>query len=250
MRLAFHGAPFSGWQVQPSQKTVQGEIETALSSLLRENIGIQGAGRTDTGVHAANYVAHFEGPEGLDVEELAYKLNRFLPSRLGVFEIVRTDKEFHARFSATSRSYRYVLQREKDVFTTDVAWYYQRPMDFERLNRAATSLYTGQDFSAFARLGSHSGSSVCQIQHARWLNEGNQWIFEVRANRFLRNMVRSLVGTMVEHALDKRTWDSWESLLLGGSRADAGTSAPAHGLCFAGVTYSNSPFDERENAPF
>ena len=250
MRLAYHGAPYSGWQIQPSQKTVQGELEVALSSLLRQPIGVVWAGRTDTGVHAANYVAHFEGPEGLDTLDLAYRLNRFLPPRISVFEIQGVASDFHARFAATSRSYRYVLQREKSVFHTDTAWYYQRPMDLERLHQAAASLFTTEEFSAFARLGSHTGTTLCTLQHARWIDQGEAWVFEVRANRFLRNMVRSLVGTMVEYALDKRSWASWESLLQGGERTDSGDSAPAHGLTFAGVTYPNSPFNERENAPF
>lgn len=109
MRLAYHGAPFSGWQIQPTQKTVQGELELALSSLLRQTIHVVGAGRTDTGVHAANYVAHFEGPEGVDTEDLAYRLNRFLPARIAVFEIQGAASDFHARFDATSRSYLYVM---------------------------------------------------------------------------------------------------------------------------------------------
>ena len=167
MRLAYHGAPYSGWQIQPSQKTVQGELEVALSSLLRQPIGVVGAGRTDTGVHAANYVAHFEGPEGLDTLDLAYRLNRFLPPRISVFEIQGVASDFHARFAATSRSYRYVLQREKSVFHTDTAWYYQRPMDLERLHQAAASLFTTEEFSAFARLGSHTGTTLCTLQHAR-----------------------------------------------------------------------------------
>ncbi len=250
MRLAYHGAPFSGWQIQPTQKTVQGELELALSSLLRQTIHVVGAGRTDTGVHAANYVAHFEGPEGVDTEDLAYRLNRFLPARIAVFEIQGAASDFHARFDATSRSYLYVLQREKSAFTTDLSWHYQRPMYLDRLHEAAASLCTTEEFSAFARLGSHVGSTLCTIQHAQWVDRGDAWVFEVRANRFLRNMVRSLVGTMVEYALDKRTWKSWEALLKGGVRPDAGDSAPAHGLTFAGVTYPNSPFDARENAPF
>ena len=250
MRLAYHGAPYSGWQVQPGQKTVQGELEIALSSLLRAEVQVVGAGRTDTGVHAANYVAHFEGPEGVDVEDLTYRLNRFLPPRIAVHEIQPVAEDFHARFSATSRAYRYVLRRSKNAFDTDVAWYYQRPMDLDKLHRAAESLFTTTEFSAFARTGSHTGTTLCTLDYARWVDLGDTWVFEVRANRFLRNMVRSLVGTMVEHALDKRSWESWQGLLLGGERPDAGDSAPAHGLTFAGVTYPNSPFNEREHAPF
>ena len=250
LRLAYHGAPYSGWQVQPEQKTVQAELEKTLSSLLRQTTEVIGAGRTDTGVHASHYVAHFEGTESLDVEDLAYRLNRFLPPRIVVHEIQPVDKEFHARFSATSRAYRYVLRRSKNAFDTDVAWYFQRPMDFEKLKRAAATLHNTKEYSAFARLGSYTGTTQCTLSHATWRMEEDCWIFEVRANRFLRNMVRSLVGTMVEHALDKRSWDQWTSLLQGGERADAGNSAPAHGLTFAGVTYPKSPFDERENASF
>lgn len=250
VRLGYHGSPFSGWQVQPEQRTVQGELESALSALTKETVRLHGAGRTDTGVHALNYVAHFETDQAIDVDEVVFRLQKFLPKKLTIYEMCEVTDRFHARFSATSRAYRYTIRRRPHPFDNDLVWNDTREMDFDMLQRAAQTLLNNQEYAAFARSGGNQNGTDCTIFHAEWRQDGDLWIFEVRGNRFLRNMVRALVGTMVELAMGKRTWEEWEALLQGGTRSDAGQSAPASGLVFAGVSYENSPFNDRERGGF
>jgi|TARA_B110000483_G_scaffold243644_1_gene334788 tRNA pseudouridine38-40 synthase len=246
IRLAFHGASFSGWQIQLEQKTVQGELTVSLNSLLKEDVKIIGAGRTDTGVHALNYVAHFDTQKVIEPEEIVSRLNRFLPERISIFEIKKVNTDFHARFSATSRSYSYTIRREKYAFQNDMVWNYNRDIDYKILDECALSLKSTKNFSAFERSGSDNTNSICEILHASWVKENGSVIFQIKANRFLRNMVRSIVGTMVETANGKRSVHDWNALLLGGNRSDSGNSAPSQGLIFMGVTYPKTPFYERE----
>lgn len=246
IRLAFHGASFSGWQIQPEQKTVQGELTAALNSLLKEDAKIIGAGRTDTGVHALNYVAHFDTQHVIDQEEIVFRLNRFLPARISIFEIKKVTDDFHARFSATSRSYLYTLRREKNAFGNDMVWNYSRDIDYQILDECALSLKGAKNFSAFERSGSDNTNSICEILHASWIKENGSFLFQIKANRFLRNMVRSLVGTMIETANGNRSIQDWNTLLTGGRRSDSGHSAPSQGLIFMGVSYPKTPFYERE----
>ena len=250
MRLAFHGSPFSGWQFQPEQKTVQGELNIALKSLLREDVKIVGAGRTDTGVHALNYVAHFDSSKIIDPVEIVSRLNRFLPNKISIYEIIKVNSTFHARFSAVSRAYSYSIRHRKFAFGNDMIWDYRRDMDYSLLHKCAASLLKAKDFSAFARSGSDNTNMICQIRHATWVQQDDNLTFQIKANRFSRNMVRSLVGTMVETANGHRNFSDWESLLLGGERAESGNSAPANGLIFMGVSYPKSPFNEREVAKY
>ena len=250
MRLAFHGAPFSGWQIQTRQRTVQGELTNALRSLTKEDTNIIGAGRTDAGVHGKNYVAHFDVLNEFDCQELSFKLNRFLPDRISVYEIKKADIDFHARFSALSRSYSYTLREKKHAFGNDLVCNYTRELDFEILKSCSELVKNAKNFSAFEKKGSDNTNSICEIYHSLWIRKDNSIIFQVRANRFLRNMVRSLVGTMLETANGKRDFNDWQSLLKGGERSDSGNSAPAHGLVFMGVNYSKSPFDGRETAKY
>lgn len=250
LRLSYHGLPFSGWQVQPAQRTVQGELEKALSTLLREQVKVLGAGRTDSGVHAANYVAHVDVATPLDVKDTLHRLDRFLPTKIAVHEMVEITDRMHARFSAESRSYRYVIRRKQNPFGADMVWTHRRDMDFSLLKRSAEILLSQTEFAAFARTGSPVKTTLCNITHASWHQEGEEWVFQIRGNRFLRNMVRSLVGTMVELAQGQRDWDNWLSMFDGATRCDAGQSAPAKGLSFVGVTYPDSPFQSREHAPF
>lgn len=236
--LSFHGAAFSGWQVQPGQATVQGVLGKTLQHILGTQELPVGAGRTDSGVHGRNYVAHFDLAGRLeDVEQATYKLNRMLPPGIAVHRIDAVDPEAHARFSCVSRSYVYRLARAKNPFNRDTAWAVERTLDLDAMQRAATLLLGEHDFSAFAKAQADHTTPFCTVYEATWAVEGDEWHFSIRANRFLRNMVRALVGTLVELGQGMWTLEEWSALLQGGDRTLSGSSAPAHGLFFNGATY-------------
>jgi tRNA pseudouridine38-40 synthase len=250
LRLAYHGADFFGWQRQPSGRTVQGVLESTLSTWMRSPVEVVGAGRTDAGVHATNYVAHIECSASVDLDEMIFRVNRFLPDDLVLFEAIPAPEGFHARFSAQGRGYRYELQRHKSAFGRDTAWAYERPLNEQLLDEMALSLLGEHHFGAFERSGSAETNGMCTIRHARWVHGSDKLAFEIEGTRFLRNMVRALVGTMVEHAALDRGLEQWDSLRKSQKRTESGPSAPAHGLTFAGAVYAAPLFDGRENPNF
>jgi tRNA pseudouridine38-40 synthase len=241
--LSFHGAAFAGWQVQPEQATVQGVLGNALQRVLGADELPVGAGRTDAGVHGQNYVAHFDlsGPLE-DIEQACYKLNRMLPPGIAVHRIDAVHPDAHARFSCTSRSYVYRLARTKDPFNRDTAWSVERSLDAEGMQEAASILVGEHDFSAFAKAQADHTTPFCTVYEAYWVMTGDEWHFHIRANRFLRNMVRALVGTLVELGQGMWTQEEFRSLLQGGDRSLSGSSAPAHGLFFNGASYPKNLF--------
>ena len=250
--LSFHGAAFSGWQVQPEQATVQGVLGNALQRVLGADELPVGAGRTDSGVHGRNYVAHFDLPEPLEeVEQACYKLNRMLPPGIAVHRLNAVLPEAHARFSCGSRSYVYRIARVKDPFNRDTAWSVERSLDAEAMHKAALCLVGEHDFSAFAKAQADHTTPFCTVYEAHWAVDGDEWHFTIRANRFLRNMVRALVGTLVELGQGMWTLEEFQALLQGGDRSLSGSSAPAHGLFFNGATYPQNLFvhgsSERES---
>ena len=236
--LSYHGADFAGWQVQPGQKTVQGVLNDAFRHILGAEGGVVGAGRTDTGVHGQNYVAHVDLPQvPMDLEQALYKINRMLPSSVVVHALQPVNSDAHARFSCTGRSYWYRVARIKNPFNRDVAWFVERPLNDSDLRWAADLLVGEHDFSAFAKADADHTSPLCTVHQAHWEFHDEEWHFRIRANRFLRNMVRALVGTQVELALGRSNRSEFAELLQGGSRSDAGVSAPAYGLFFNGADY-------------
>jgi tRNA pseudouridine38-40 synthase len=250
LRLAYHGAEFLGWQRQPTGRTVQGNLESTLSTWMRSPVEVVGAGRTDAGVHASNYVAHVDCTSTVDLDELVFRLNRFLPDDLVLFEAIPAPDEFHARFSAQGRGYRYSIQRTKSAFGRDTAWAYERPLNEQLLDEMAASLLGEHHFGAFERSGSAETNGMCTIRHARWVRDSDKWVFEIEGTRFLRNMVRALVGTMVEHAAIDRGLGHWDRLRKSQKRTESGPSAPAQGLTFAGAVYAAPLFDGRETPDF
>lgn len=253
IRLSYDGSAFCGWQIQNNARTVQGELEKVLSTLLGTAISIVGAGRTDTEVNAINYIAHFDVPEGVsvDAEHLSYKLNAMLPREISIHEISCISDEFHARFDAKSREYHYFIHFRKDPFCEKFSYRMRYPLDLQAMNQAAQQLLGEHDFSCFEKVGGNNTTSICTITEAAWnpytpdhvkmmgspCDDGDYIVFRIRANRFLRNMVRAIVGSLIEVGRGKKspTWIS--ELIASGSRSDAGQSVPGKALFFTGAEY-------------
>lgn len=253
LRLSYDGSSFCGWQIQNNATSLQGTIESAISTILGKSIQITGAGRTDTGVNAINYVAHFDLPSeiSLDAEQLCYKLNAMLPREIIIHEISEVSEEFHARFDARNREYHYFIHFRKDPFCEKFSYRMRYPLDMEAMNKAAQLLLGEHDFSCFEKVGGNNATSICTITEAGWSTykpthvelmgapycEGDYIVFRIRANRFLRNMVRAIVGSLIEVGRGKKD-PSWISdLIASGSRSAAGQSVPGNALFFTGAEY-------------
>lgn len=235
--LKFDGTRYHGWQVQPNGITVEGEIERALSTILRQEIDIVGAGRTDAGVHASMMVAHFDYEQQLP-DQLQYKLNKLLPNDIAIDEIKKVGEDMHARFSATSRTYHYYIHTRKNPFLNNSSCLITYPLNIELMNEAASKLFDYTDFGAFCKSHTDVKTTLCTITQARWeqLEEG-RYRFVISANRFLRNMVRAIVGTLIEVGRGKMTIDEFCGVIEGKSRCDAGESMPAQALFLTHVGY-------------
>jgi len=261
--LSYKGADFFGWQVQPGVPSVQQTLEQALTTLLRAETPVTGAGRTDTGVNAINYVAHFEASDTLDEEALGYKLNAILPPSIVVHSIRKAGPEDHARFSATAREYTYFLNRVKDPFVESFSYRCLFDLDVEAMNKAARHLLGTHDFSSFEKTGTDCKTSICTVREAFWApytpthaglmgftevaGKGQvdepYLYFRISADRFLRNMVRAVVGTLLDVGRGKKSEEGFAALVLppdagrSGSRCAAGESVPGHALFLSKVRY-------------
>ncbi|MDP4223224.1 MAG: tRNA pseudouridine(38-40) synthase TruA [Bacteroidota bacterium] len=242
--ISFKGTSYHGWQIQPNSITVQSTIEESLSLILGEKVRTTGAGRTDTGVHALVFCAHFDSKAlNLDKNErLIYRLNRFLPSDISVSAIRKVIPDANARFSAKSRTYKYYICRRKDPFTDDSGWLFQGKLDVDMMNKACSVLFKHSDFKSFSRLHSDNKTSICRVFQAIWVPEGDKLVFTIRADRFLRNMVRAIVGTMMEIGQGKMSLKEFEEVIIAKDRAAAGTSAPAKGLFLTEIEYPEDIF--------
>ena len=239
IRFAYDGTAYCGWQVQPNGLSVQEVLTKALCTILRtEDIEIVAAGRTDAGVHARNMIAHFDIqnqlPTGLD---LVNKLNSLLPQDISVINIREVNPEAHARFDALSRRYEYHLVLQKDVFRHPFAMRIYNLLDFDRMNEAAKILLEYTDFTSFSKLHTDVKTNNCKIMAARWEQREDEWIFIVEADRFLRNMVRAIVGTLLEVGRGKITPEDFRTIVEAKNRCNAGSSVPAKGLFLVEVTY-------------
>lgn len=250
IELSYNGRNYFGWQRQPKGETVQATLEQALTTLLRRSVETTGAGRTDTGVHAAYYVAHFDLDEPLsDPQQTAYKLNALLPSDIAVSNITPVADGTHARFDALEREYRYFIELHKNPFTRSAVWQYYRTLDLERMNRAAALLPEYEDFTTFAKLNSNNRTNICHILQAEWnVSEQGVLCFRIRADRFLRNMVRAVVGTLVDVGRGRYDVGEFRSIVESRDLSRASGGAPAEGLYLWDVTYPAGLFRRSENA--
>ncbi len=236
--LSFDGTNYHGWQIQPNSDSVQQRLQEALSTLLRQPIEVVGAGRTDTGVHARMMVAHFDWEELIDGKQLAYKLNKFLPQDIAVQEVRLVDEEKHARFSATSRTYHYFIHMRKDPFQQAYSWQVPFKLDFEKMNEAAKVLLEYKDFTSFSKVNTDTKTNLCDVKEAFWEEIApDRWRFTITANRFLRNMVRAIVGTLVEVGRGRLSPEDVRRIIETKDRCSAGESVPAKGLFLVDIKY-------------
>ncbi|KWW31310.1 MAG: tRNA pseudouridine38-40 synthase [bacterium P3] len=238
IHLAYNGAAYCGWQTQPNLPTVQQTLEQALSTLLRCPVAVVGCGRTDTGVHASDFYAHFDHHgEGLNTEELSFKLNSFLPADIAVFGIFPVADKAHARFDAVARTYQYHVSDKRLPFRQGLySRIYFQP-DIDRMNEAARVLMEYDDFTSFAKLHTQVKTNICRLSDARWEQWGDEWVFTIRSNRFLRNMVRSITGTLLDVGRGKLTAAGLRNIIERKDRCAAGVSMPAQGLFLTRVEY-------------
>ena len=235
--FSYDGGRYHGWQIQPNGVSVQEKLEWALSTLLREQISVTGAGRTDAGVHARMMVAHFDASQ-LDCVQLAYKLNRLLPQDIAVQKVERVSDEMHARFSAKWRTYHYYIHTCKDPFLRTYSCEIHYPLDFAAMNEAGQRLMGYDDFGAFCKSGADVKTTLCQVTKAAWIQTSpTTWYFEITANRFLRNMVRAVVGTLIEVGRGRMTIDDFRRVIEGKRRTEAGESMPGNALFLVDIKY-------------
>lgn len=236
--LSYDGTAYHGWQIQPHSLSVQEELQKALSTLLRKPMEVVGAGRTDTGVHARKMIAHFDTDTEVDCPQLVYKLNKLLPKDIAVQQVEQVANDMHARFSAKSRTYHYYIHLTKSPFLRAYSWQVYANPDFELMNQAARVLMEYKDFTSFSKVNTDTKTNDCTITEARWDRVGeDQWRFTVTANRFLRNMVRAIVGTLMEVGRGRMTIEQLRSVIEAKDRCRAGDSVPGNALFLVEVRY-------------
>ncbi len=243
LELSYNGTPYHGWQRQPNAISVQEVLEGSLSTILRSKIDVVGAGRTDAGVHAKQIIAHFEYRDIVDPDQLKYKLNAILPAEVAIQNIRRVQENAHARFDAVSRSYEYHVTLIKDPFSIHKSYYLKKPLDVDLMNEAAKLLLNYTNFKCFSKSRTDVKTYNCTITNAIWENYGNQLVFKISANRFLRNMVRAIVGTLIEIGEHKLNNEDLIAIIKSEDRGQAGYSVPAHGLYLTAVEYPNNIYN-------
>lgn len=240
IELAYNGKAYFGWQSQRDAVTVQETIEKALFVLLQKPTAVTGAGRTDTGVHATKYYAHFDAEKIGDINNLIYKLNSILPEDIAVYDIFKVPDEAHARFDALSRTYKYYVIQHKDPFLTGTSHLVKNKLDVEIMNRAANSLKNYRDFKCFSKSKTDVKTYNCKVSEAYWEKTNDLLIFHITADRFLRNMVRAIVGTLLDIGLNKLGEEDLHKIIESRDRQQAGTSVPAKALFLTGIEYPGS----------
>jgi tRNA pseudouridine38-40 synthase len=237
IELSYMGTDFAGWQNQINATSIQELIEKGLTTLLRTKIEITGSSRTDAGVHASQQFAHFDFAENLDLPDLSYRLNQILPFSIHIVAIVKVSDTFHARFDATSRAYEYRITKVKNPFLQYLAYQFSSNLAIDQMNEACNLMLKHTEFQSFSKLHTDVKTFNCELIHAYWNQESNLTVFHIKANRFLRGMVRAIVGTMLEVGLGKINLDQFEQILLSKNRQKAGVSVPAKGLFLVEVNY-------------
>jgi tRNA pseudouridine38-40 synthase len=237
LTIEYDGTEYVGWQTQPNGRTVQAEIETALHQILQQPVSIIGGGRTDSGVHARGQVASFRLTEEHDATALRRSLNGVLPSDIVIHDVRHEDDEFHARFNATSRRYRYTISRSPLAVGRQYVWHVFYPLAIDRMQQSADEIIGEHDFQAFCKADTEQPHYQCAIAQATWIEEGSLVHFDIRANRFLYGMVRALVGTMVDVGREHTSLEEFVRIVKGRNRQDAGMAAPARGLVLEEISY-------------
>lgn len=237
IEFAYNGTKYHGWQMQPSAISVQEVLTHCLNTLLREKFEIVGAGRTDAGVHATNMYAHFDTDKEITDEKWIKKINSFLPEDITVYRIIPVKEDAHARFDANARTYEYHIHTFKNSFLKDVSWHQFRTLDLEKMNDAAQILLEYEDFECFSKTNTDVFTFNCTITEAFWKQNGDRLVFTISANRFLRNMVRAIVGTLINIGIGKLEVEDIRTIIESKNRSKAGFSVPAHGLFLIDVKY-------------
>lgn len=243
IELSYNGKAYHGWQNQPNAISVQQVLEHALTTLLRTPIKIMGAGRTDAGVHASQMYAHFDMDEPFDRDTLIFKINWFLPHDIAIQRIFRVRDKAHARFHALSRTYNYRISNTKNVFTHDFAYKIHLPLDIDKMNEACAILLQYKDFQCFSKSNTDVKTYFCDIKSAHWEVKDTELTFTITADRFLRNMVRAIVGTMVNIGLGKLEVQQLHAIIESKSRGEAGFSVPAQGLYLTDIQYPDTIYN-------
>ncbi|MCT4614287.1 MAG: tRNA pseudouridine(38-40) synthase TruA [Marinifilaceae bacterium] len=241
IRCAYKGTNYHGWQIQPNAISVQEVINNALSVLLNTKTNCVGCGRTDTGVHALDFMLHFDTDVEFDIEKFKIRINRFLPQDISVFEIMKVRNDYHTRFDAISRAYIYKISTIKHAFRQDTHWTTHYDLNIEQMNEACKILFEYIDFTSFSKLHTDTKTNNCKIMEAKWEQKSDEILFLIKADRFLRNMVRAIVGTMVELGRGKIDLNEFRQIIESKNRCKAGVSVPSQGLYLSEIKY-----DEQE----
>ena len=239
IHLAYKGTNYHGWQIQPNADSVQSRLQEAFSILHKEEIKIIGCGRTDAGVHARNFYAHYDSSHKRinDQENFTYKINKLIPNDIVVYGIYKTSNNAHSRFDATSRTYKYYISKSKEVFLSDYCWQHNLDLNLDKMDKASKALLEYNDFTSFSKLHTDVKTNLCQIKYAKWEQDENMIVFTIKADRFLRNMVRAVVGTLIEVGMEKNTIDGFCEIIEKKDRSSAGMSVPACGLFLEDIEY-------------
>lgn len=241
LKLAYNGLRYHGWQIQDNAHSVQAEISDKLSILLKDNISLIGCGRTDTGVHAKQFYAHFDFANlEWDLMDLLYKLNSFLPSDIVIYDLISVDDSFNSRFTALSRTYKYYISTVKDPFSEKVSYFFTGDLNIDDMNTACKYLLDYTDFTSFSKLHTQTATNNCKIETAYFEEKDSKLVFTITANRFLRNMVRAIMGTLLEIGKGRLPIDDMSKIIESKDRSKAGFSVPAHGLFLEAVRYPNN----------
>lgn len=249
IKLSYKGSNFHGWQLQQNAISIQHELNRALSQVLKQPIQTMGAGRTDTGVHAREMFAHFDCDKDLipGKKDFLYHLNCNLDYDISVQDVFRVKDNANARFNATSRTYQYQITTKKNPFLTDYSWFVYGELDIEIMNKGAVSLLGKKDFKSFSKGKTQVKTTICTIEFAEWKQEGDLLVFTIKANRFLRNMVRAIVGTLIDLGRNKITFTDLEKIVEGKNRSEAGFSVPAEGLFLTKIEYPDIVFEQNNS---
>jgi len=240
LEISYNGSTFHGWQIQPNAITVQETIENALKTLLKEEIKIIGAGRTDTGVHAKHMCAHFDYKNKFDSDDLKDNLNSFLNQEICIKDLYKVNDDVHARFSAITREYEYYISLKKDVFSYETSYFIQQDLNINKMNQAISIIKEYEDFEAFSKTNTDVKTFLCNIISFSLTEDNGLLIFKIRANRFLRNMVRAIVGTILEVGLEKIPPGEIHNIIKSKDRSQAGPSMPAHALFLTNIEYPSN----------